>query len=234
MLIKYCRREHNIERGCRTIRLGTLRSYSRDDPSFLRFDQQEGQLDVSKKPGVELSGAKASDFTGILVRGNTEMTIAGGACVTRQLRFPRNCFIYCLSQSAPDIRLARGLDPDYDDWFAIPDKVRFISRLQKSLVEQLGFDDLELRPNVSSEYLRGICPQIFSGPVSYDGRNATLDHENFDEIMDTIRNPIEWIFRKPSHHESLKEYRIVFAVTDRAGEPIGVKTDAKVVELLPE
>ena len=151
VLVKYCRSQHNIERGCSTVRLGTLRSYSRDDPSFLRFDQQEGHLDVSKRSGVELRGAKASEFTGI-VRGNTEIVIAGRARVKRQLRFPGNCFIYCLSQSAPDIQLARSLDPNYDDWFVIPDKERFISRLKKSLFAQLKFDDLELRPNVSSEY----------------------------------------------------------------------------------
>ena len=40
--------------------------------------------------------------------------------------------------------------------------------------------------------------------------------------------------RKPHHHENLREYRIVFAFTDRAGQIIGVKNDAKVVELLPE
>ena len=235
MLVKYCERKYNIERGCSTVRLGTLRSYSRDDPNFLRFDQHEGHLDVSKKPGVKLRGTEASEFTGIVVRGNTEMIIAGGARVTRQLRFPKNCFIYCLSQAAPDIRLARRLDPKYDDWFEIRDKARFICRLGKSLFEQLGVDDLELRSNVSSEYLRtGIRMYPFHGPVSYDGRKATLDRENFDEIMNTIRNPFEWVFRKPRHHESLKEYRIVFAFTDRAGELIGVKKDKKIVELLPE
>ena len=88
---------------------------------------------------------------------------------------------------------------------------------------------------MSSEYLRtGIRMYPFHGPVSYDGRKATLDRENFDEIMNMIRNPIEWVFRKPRHHESLKEYRIVFAFTDRAGELIGVKKDKKIVELLPE
>ena len=234
MLVKYCGTEHNIEKGCGTIRLGTLRSYSKDDSNFLRFDQQEGHLDVLKKPGVEFSGATASEFTGIVVRENTEIAIEAGARVTRQLRFPKNCFIYCLSQATPDIRLARSLDPDYDDWFVVPDKVRFISRIQSSLDEQLQFDDLELRPNVPFEYLKGIRMYAFSGSVSYDGRTATLDGENFDEVMETIRNPIEWIFRKPHHHENLREYRIVFAFTDRAGQIIGVKNDAKVVELLLE
>lgn len=235
MLVKYCERQFNIERGYRTVCLGTLRSYRKDDPNFLRFDQKEGHWDVSKKPGVELRGAKASEFTGIEVRGNTEIFIAGGARVTRQLRFPRNCFIYCLSQAAPDIRLAHRLDPKYDDWFEIRDKERFISKMGQSLFEQLGVDDLELCSNVSSECLpTGIRLFPFHGPVSYDGRNPTLDHGNFDEIMDTIRNPIEWIFHKPRHHERLKEYRIVFAFTDRAGEIIGVKADHKDVELLPE
>ena len=235
MLVKYCEHQFNIERGCSTVRLGTLRSYRKDDPNFLRFDQKEGHLDVSKKSGVELRGAKASEFTGIEVRGNTEISIAGGARVTRQLRFPRNCFIYCLSQAAPDIRLGSCLDPKYDDWFEIRDKERFISRLGKSLFGQLGVGDLELRSNVSSEYLpTSIHMYPIHGPVSYGGRNPTLDHGNFDEIMDTIRNLIEWIFRKPRHHESLKEYRIVFAFTDRAGELIGVKADHKDIELLPE
>ena len=232
MLVKYCRREHNIERGCSTIRLGTLRSYSEDDPNFLRFDPQEGHIDISKRHGVELRGEKASQFTGI-VRGNTELIIAGGARVTRKLRFPKNCFIYCLSQSIPDIQLARSLDPDYDDWFTIPDRERFISRIQRSLLKQLRFDDLELRADVSFEYLKGIGMHVFGGSVSYDGRHAILDHEIFDEVMDAIRRPIGWVFRKPSHHENLKEYRIVFAFADNAGQLIGVKRDHKVVELLP-
>ena len=135
MLVKYCKREHNIERGCSTIRLGTLRSYSEDDPNFMRFDQHEGHLNVSKAPGVELSGKKASQFTG--VRGNTELIIAGGARVTRELRFPKNCFIYCLSQATPDILLARCLDPSYDDWFTIPDTKGFISRIVP--IRKVGF-----------------------------------------------------------------------------------------------
>ena len=74
---------------------------------------------------------------------------------------------------------------------------------------------------------------VFGGSVSYDGRHAILDHESFDEVMDAIRRPIGWVFRKPNHHENLKEYRIVFAFADNAGQLIGVKRDHKVVELLP-
>ena len=226
LLVKYCKREHNIPRGCRTIRLGTLRSYCADDPEFLRRDAQEGQSSVSKKPGVELKGKRASEYTGI-GWGNVE--IAPMAKVVRNESFP-NCFIYCLSQTTPSIALARSIDPCYDDWFEIVDKARFISRLSQLLVERIRSTDLELPSSISFADC-GI--HTCGNSVSYDERHVVLDHENFDEAMRPIRDPLRRLFLKPPGHQSIKEYRIAFVITDKDRRPISVKTQARDIQLMP-
>ncbi len=226
MLIKYCKREHNIPRGCSTIRLGTLRSYCADDPEFLRRDAQEGHFSLSKKPGVELKGKRASEYTGL---GWENIEIAPKAKVVRNESFP-NCFIYCLSQSTPSIALARSIDPCYDDWFEIIDKACFISRLSQLLVEQIWRTDLELPSSVSFTDC-GI--HTCDNSVSYGERHVMLDHENFDEAMKPILDPLRRLFLKPSDHQSIKEYRIAFVITDKDRRPISVKTQAKDIELMP-
>lgn len=226
MLAKYCKREHNILRECSTIRLGTLRSYCADDPNFLRGDAQEGQVSVSKKPGVELKGKRASDYTGL---GWHNIEIAPMAKVVRNESFP-NCFIYCLSQTVPSIDLAHSLDPCYNDWFKIIDKTCFIFRLRQLLVEQIRLADLELPSSVSFSDC-GI--HTFGGPVAYDDRHVVLNHENFDEAMRPIREPVRRLFLKPSGHQSIKEYRIAFVISDNTGKVIRVKAQAKDIQLMP-
>lgn len=226
MLVKYCKRAHNILRGCNTIRLGTLRSYSADDPDFLRRDDQEGRFSLSKKPGVALKGRRATEYTGL---GSQNIEIAPMARVVRNESFP-NCFIYCLSQATPTIALARTLDPCYDDWFEIIDQPRFISRLHLLLGEQINPPDLELPSGVSFSNCRVYA---FSGSVAYGRRHVVLDHDNFDEAMEPIRDPVNRLFLKPSGHQSIKEYRIAFVVTDTDGRVIGAKPQAKDILLMP-
>ena len=226
MLVKYCRREHNMLRGCSTIRLGTLRSYCADDPDFLRRDSKEGHYRVSKEPGVALKGKKAAEYAGL---GWQSIEFASGARAVRNENFP-NCFIFCLSQTAPSIDLARSLDPCYDDWYEITDKSLFIGRLGQLLVEQMRPDDLELPSSVSFSDC-GI--HTFGNSVAYGDRHVVLDHENFDEAMGPIRDSIKRLFLKPSDHQSIKEYRIAFVVTDNDGRPIRVKTQAKDIQLMP-
>ena len=225
MLIKYCKREHNIQRGCSTIRLGTLRSFCAGDPEFLRHDDQEGQYELSKKPGVELKGKRASEYTGL---GWENVEIAPMARVVRNESFP-NCYIYCLSQTTPSIAVARSIDPCYDDWFEIVDKASFTSRLGQLLVEQIRPTDLELPSQVSFADC-GI--HTWGNSVSYGERHVVLDHENFEVAMKPIREPLRRLFLKPSDHQSIKEYRIAFVTTDKERKPISVTTQAKNIELM--
>ncbi|MDE0082165.1 MAG: hypothetical protein OXT72_05910 [Gammaproteobacteria bacterium] len=225
MLVKYCKREHNILRRCRTIRLGTLMSYCADDPDFLRRDPEEGHFSVSKEPGIELTGKRAAEYTGM---GWDNIEIASGAKVVRSESFP-NCFIYCLSQTTPSIALARMIDPCYNDWFGIVDKNGFISRLGELLIEQMRLTDLELPSSVSFSDL-GI--HTFYNSVAYGGRHVVLDHKNFDEAIGPIRDPVRRLFLKPSGHQNIKEYRIAFVITDNDGRTIRVKTKAKNIQLM--
>ena len=226
MLVKYCKREHNILRGCSTLRLGTLRSYCADDPDFLRRDAQEGYFSVSKKSGVELEGKKAAEYTGL---GWENVAIAPMAKVVRNESFP-NCYIYCLSQTTPSISLARSIDPCYDDWFEFTDVASFTSRSKQLLVEQILPTDLELPISVSF----ADCGILTIGNVvAYGERHVVLDHENFDEAMRPIRDPLKRLFLKPSDHQSIKEYRIAFVITDNDRKAISVKTQPKDIQLMP-
>ena len=162
MLIKYCKREHNIARGFRTIRLGTLRSYRDDDPDFLRADDHEGHYSVSKAHGVSIEGRQAAEFANV-IRGNAQ--IAAGAKVVRHEHFP-NCFIYCLSEATPSLALAHSLDPDYNDWFEIADQAGFTSRLCRLFSEQIRPTDLELPSGVSSFTGWGLTPSAIQWPMA--------------------------------------------------------------------
>ena len=226
MLVKYCKREHNIARGFRTIRLGTLRSYRDDDPNFLRADDHEGRYCVSKEPGVALKGREAAEFANV-VGGNAE--IAEGAQVLRHEHFP-NCFIYCLSKATPSLALAHSLDPDYDDWFEIADEARFTSRLCRLFNEQIRPTDLELASGKSS--LSGWGVHTIGDPVAYGERQEVLSSENFDEMMEPVRNPLNRIFLKPPAHQNIKEYRIAFVVTDSKRRVVSVKPQPKDIQLL--
>ena len=227
MLVKYCKREHNIARGFRTIRLGTLRSYRDEDPNFLRGDDHEGRYSVSKQPGVALKGREAAELVNV-VGGNAE--IAEGAKVVRHEHFP-NCFIYCLSEATPSLALAHSLDPDYDDWFEITDEARFTSRLCRLFEGQIRPTDLELPSGISSFVGWGV--HTIGDPVVYGERQEVLNSENFDEVMEPVRNPLKRIFLKPPAHQDIKEYRIAFVVTDSNRRVISVKKQPKDIKLLP-
>ena len=147
----------------------------------------------------------------------------------RNESFP-NCYIYCLSQTTPSIAIARSIDPCYDDWFEIIDKARFISGLHQLLVKQIRSTDLELPSHVSFADC-GI--HTCGNSVSYGERHVVLDHENFDVAMRPIREPLRRLFLKPSHHHSIKEYRMVFVIRDKDRRPSSVKQQAKDIQLLP-
>ena len=227
MLVKYCKREHNIARGCRTIRLGTLRSYRDDDPNFLRADDHEGRYSVSKAHGVALKGREAAEFANV-VGGSAE--IAEGAKAVRYEHFP-NCFIYCLSEATPSLALAHSLDPDYDDWFEIADQARFTSRLCRLFSEQIRQTDLELPSGISS--FAGWGLNTIGNPVAYSERQQVLNSENFDDVLEPVRNSLRRIFLKPLAHQDIKEYRIVFVVTDSNKRVISVKKQPMDIVLLP-
>ena len=122
------------------------------------------------------------------------------AKVVRNESFP-NCFIYCLSQTTPSIALARSLDPYYDDWYEITDEAPFTCRLSQLLAEQIQPTDLELPSRVSFSDC-GI--HTFGNSVAYGDRHVVLDHENFDEAMGPIREPVKRAFLKPSDHQNIK------------------------------
>ena len=226
-LVKYCKREHNLRRGCRTIRLGTLGSYCADDPNFLRHDAEEGHYSVSKKPGVKLNEKRAAELLGARP-GDVE--IAEGAHVERHERFP-NCLIFCVSQTTPSIDLARILDPCYNDWFEITDVASFTSRLIQLLGEQINPTDLEFPSGVSiADCVMHVG--FFGGSVVYGERRVVLNHENFDEVMSPIREPLKRLVLKPRDHQSIREYRFVGVITDSDGNVINVKTQAKNVQLM--
>ena len=41
-IVKFCKKEHNISKGCNTLQLGTFKYYRDMDPSFSIADEKEG------------------------------------------------------------------------------------------------------------------------------------------------------------------------------------------------
>lgn len=234
MFYKFCKKEHNIAKGCSTVFLGSLQLYADDDPNFLRCDFNEGSIKIvneGKKLTLDQDQLESISSSQVLGTG-IEVAEGGNITIHRQLQ---NCYIYCLSENlTPSIEKAQSLDPTYNDWFCIDNIDNFIDSTVGQLMKQLSLGDLEIDSSKTIDSLQNCSIKVIHRPVSYEGRGKTITQKNFGEMMNVIENPIDWVFTKEKEHNSLNEYRIVFIVCDRNGVPFEVKKSGKLVNLMPD
>lgn len=113
MHIKFCESKYNLTIGCNTVSLGTLESYTKDDPNFMRYDFNEGKFTV-KNYGSEvyLNNDDTKSITTDRVLG--DIKIEKGAEISINLKFP-NCYIFCFGNYIlPNSENANRFDPNYD------------------------------------------------------------------------------------------------------------------------
>lgn len=111
---------------------------------------------------------------------------------------------------------------------------QFISKVAGLLISQLTTDDLYLPENANLEYINGISVRPIHKPVTILERSQELCQDENKSILNIVKNPIEMAFIKKASHESLREYRIVFLVSDIFGHPIPVKPKIKLLNILPD
>jgi len=206
MHIKFCESKYNLTIGCNTVSLGTLESYTKDDPNFMRYDFNEGKFTV-KNYGSEvyLNNDDTKSITTDRVLG--DIKIEKGAEISINLKFP-NCYIFCFGNYIlPNSENANRFDPNYDSWYEITDII---------------------------EYLKNLSIQIIHRPIEYNTRDLHLTQENINEVTKIVDNPVDWIFQKEKKYEIMPEYRIAFLVRDKFGNHIPVKPDNKIINLVPD
>lgn len=233
MHIKFCESKYNLTIGCNTVSLGTLESYTKDDPNFMRYDFNEGKFTV-KNYGSEvyLNNDDTKSITTDRVLG--DIKIEKGAEISINLKFP-NCYIFCFGNYIlPNSENANRFDPNYDSWYEITDINKFSFNIAKLLSEQLTINDLCLDMNTEIEYLKNLSIQIIHRPIEYNTRDLHLTQENINEVTKIVDNPVDWIFQKEKKYEIMPEYRIAFLVRDKFGNHIPVKPDNKIINLIPD
>ena len=233
MYVKFCESKYNLTLGCKTISLGTLESYTKDDPNFMRYDFNEGKFTV-KNYGSEvyLNRDDTKSITSGRIIG--DIKISEGANFNGFFNFP-NCYIFCFGNYIiPNIENAKCFDPNYDSWYAITDINKFSLNIAKLLSEQLTINDLYLDINTEIEYLKNLSIQIIHKPIEYKIKNLHLKQENINEVKKVVDNPIDWVFQKDEKYSSMPEYRIAFLVTDKFGNYIPVKSENKIINLIPD
>ena len=160
VLIKYCKKEHNIFEGCDTIQLGTLDYYRRMDASFTIGDPKEATfqltnagnpLDLSVDQTERLTNGRwtgAGDPNRILFRAEK------GSRVIKSIEFP-NCYIFCtckFHENYNKMEFAQKFVPSYDSSYMITDIPLFSRNLAKALLEQFMIKDLKgMVPSVRNQ-----------------------------------------------------------------------------------
>jgi hypothetical protein len=230
MYLKFCESRYNLNKGCQTISIGTLDSYNEDDPDFLKFDPNEGKIEVTNF-GSEVTISREDSL--IISNGGIlgEMKVNEGGNIKVHFSFP-NCYIFCLGYSIyPSIENAKKIDENYDSWYFIEDINRFSIKLLKLLAQQIKLSDLVLNEDVTLEYIKGITIQLIHNPVKYIDKKIHLTDESINNVKNIIKNPYDWIFKKDIKYNSLPEYRIVFVLLDEYNNIVEVKNKNKIIDL---
>lgn len=230
MYVKFCESRYNLNNGCQTISIGTLDSYNEDDPDFLKFDNNEGKIEISNF-GSEVNISREDSL--IIFNGGFlgEMKVNEGANINVSFSFP-NCYIFCLGYNTfPSIENAKKIDENYDSWYFVEDINRFSIKLLRLLAQQIKLSDLVLKEDVTLEYIKGITIQLIHNPVKYIDKKIHLSDERMNNVKNIIDNPFDWIFIKDMKYNSLPEYRIVFVLLDEYNNIVHVKNKNKIIDL---
>ncbi len=245
ILIKYCKKEHNIFQGCDTIRFGTFDYFRDKNSSFTVADPGEAtfQLTSAGNPLV-LSG----DQTAILTDGR--WTAAGnsnrpfmraeeGAKIIKSTEFP-NCYIFCtcrFHELYNKKEFAQKFDPNYDSSYMITNVPLFIRGLAQVLLTQFRLEDLtesdaEKLKDLPIVDIKDVGLQVYSGAVAYvESREQVFSQETFEESLKNIPNRYQVLFLKEKRDEYQREFRYVFVFSHPMLGILSVKKDPKTVNL---
>ena len=230
-LHKHCKENHNIAKGCKTIRLGSLQEYREMDAKFDIADQWEG---ISKAgtngdhitfSGEDLSKPEMSGPIITVGPNATKGTFTINGSMT--VNIP-NVHIFCVSYN--DVNNSFS---EYNSKYTIPDPEKFAAELLRLYIQQLKISDLEISDALISE-IGQMQFQCLHRPVRYLKKPFDITPENKMEIMKIINNPnpVESYFTKADEKSDDQEYR--FVLLPIIGKNIvSVKKEAKILNLEP-
>lgn len=233
ILYKNCKRAHNIEDQCETLRLGTLYGYrSAEDPSIR--DEHEGvyHFSIDVPEAVTLSAANAkivipmftfsktlpTPFRGAMAAHFDRINIirSTGENVTFKIsglsieRHAPDQFIFCMSlhDSRPD-----SISNNYDSYWSAPyEKVTdFAEGLRREVLKAILLDPNAVE-GLNKDQLDSIEVTCKHDVIAYTARNfstALMPDAALDDLISKIANIA---FVKPEHFSKEYEYRFAFEI----------------------
>lgn len=239
-LTKFCPPEFNINKGCNTIRLGTLYDFRTEENEKLR-DAGEGTFSYSIEfpclTKVSLEWISAFEFEGVGETAVGEMNAGPDGVMVKDVSLSgscENCWIYCLSKNSESA--GNITDTHQDKWFLPVENLNaFASFLSAQLWDSVVYSDLpeDITNNFSiQEIQKRLSLSYHVAEVKYGLRALTILKEEDLPVSELALVKAGVAFVKPKIFENEKEVRIAFWLLFD-GKKISIKNKPKIVALRP-
>jgi len=244
-LIKYCKKEHNIFKGCDTIRLGTLDYYREMDPSFNIADPGEATFQYTSAGNPlalsvdQMERLTDGRWTAAGDPNRPFMRAEKGGNIIKQKEFP-NCYIFCtcrFHELYNKKKFAHKFNPNYDSSYMITNVSLFSRDLAQILFRQFMLEDLaesdtEKMKDLPIVDIKDIGLQIYSGSVAYvKSRELSFSQETFEDTLKNIPDKYQILFMKKKGDEDQREFRFAFVFSHPLLGTLTVKKEPKTVNL---
>ena len=210
-LIKFCKEEHNLTKGCLTIQLGTLEYYRKLDPEFNKIaDELEGCYFIEEL--IDRESGKSYK--------NCKATVP-------------NCYIFCVSTE--DVE-PHSIDPSYDSKYYIKNEEKFYTTIATLLRQQFSDSDYtDSYPSLMQEYVNDpdATIQVLGGSdfVKYNSTDnikksvKASDHQNLAVHLKKI------VYTKSEKFCDDKEVRFAFIIHHSLLGVVSVKPEPKLLNI---
>jgi hypothetical protein len=216
-LVKYCKPEHSLLNGCRTLRLGTLQYYRELDPTFQpTADSAEGR-DTIKVDSLKMETAEPdakAAVSGVL----PDMPYIHVQNIPINLTFP-NSYIFCcsiLSKCNREEHAAR-FNSEYTSYYEISDVLEFVRRIAQMLQSTITIHHFSepVREKLGQLPIQdwGVTVGWYFNPVRYvSDKIAYINDGVMKHYVDEIPLQFRSVFVKPQKYEEDHEFRILFLI----------------------
>lgn len=210
-LIKYCKQDHNLTKGCFTIQLGTLEYYRKLDPEFNKIaDELEGCYFIEEITNRE-SGESYR---------NCKATVP-------------NCYIFCVSTKEVEPTL---IDPSYNSKYYITDPEAFYKVVATLLEQQLKITDFtEVYPDLMQKYGSNseVTIKVFGGKdfVNYDSVDNIKRSVRASDLQNVAVHLRKIIYTKSDKFWYDREYKFAFVIHHSLLGIINVKPEPKILTI---
>lgn len=213
-LVKFCRPEHNLSDGCRTIRIGTLDFYRELDPKFMIADPTEGlESTVVRSLSMETATRDAADAIKRVVR----LPYVEVHNIAFRNTFP-NSYVWCCSRLPDGAFPITGsrFDSMYESSYEVTDDRHFADHLAALILKhvrrrnfsetvQSKIDDLPVFG------LRDINLFWKYREVLYvDQKTSVVEEGRLHPHVADIEAAFRPVFVKPNKFIDDREYRFLF------------------------